>query len=249
MIQNKITIEGQEFELEEVEVCPNMGIILPSIYFKGKRYIGKAIPNKPGIDYDVIKLSTNNNFGSAVYTTYEESGCSYTNKDTWLNYFLTSTAHWRIHSVKRLSDNEVFTLGDKLQTKLTVSDNSIKSIEIVGDTVWLCGEENNWSMCIKNGKKAVERIPLFYADGGETPIYEGDKYWHVNTNFHITEFIAYVGSYGKDMISSLEKANEYVLMNKPCLSINDIITGNHILPLAETFILKLKELAKEKLNK
>lgn len=45
--------------------------------------------------------------------SYEDSDNTYDSVDEWVEYFLKSKI-WSIHSVKRLSDGEIFTIGDKV---------------------------------------------------------------------------------------------------------------------------------------
>lgn len=97
-------------------------------------------------------------------------------------------------------------------------------------------------------KNAIKCNVLFRSEDG-VGIYEGDTYYALEDNYKDTwlKIVRYVGSTqpnGVKQFSKKEKAENYILMNKPCLSINDVksfITRDWL----ET---DLKELVKSKLN-
>jgi hypothetical protein len=71
-------------------------------------------------------------------------------------------------------------------------------------------------------------------DGVET--FDGDEYWKV-INFicyHVNSSVGDEGKSnearldGKELFSTKELAKEYILMNKPCLSLNDVIKHTNI---------------------
>ena len=166
-----------------------------------------------------------------------------------------------INSIKRLSDSEIFTIGDKFKA-LTGSKEieEIQSFEILhgfvrarmyhtqtkGSAVRLIFEDPYIERC---------KTPLFTTEDG-VDIYEGDyvcwigsiKYGDNKTNDYRTA--------DKDMItdgsilyfSTKEKAEEYIIMNKPVLSINDI--KKHLKDYKEySYVTKfLKDLAQKKVG-
>ena len=79
-------------------------------------------------------------------------------------------------------------------------------------------------------------------------IYEGDTFYWLDKGLNIRN-----SGYTKDIgfphitlyFSTKEKAEEYILMNKPCLNLNDI---EHLLKDGSSVFSKLKELAKSKIN-
>lgn len=201
MIQNKITIEGEEFEIEQDDLSFDYNT--PVMKFRGKRYIGKAIPNKPDKDYEIICYEIDVKTGKEI-----------------------------IKSVVRLSDNEVFTVGDKVmwnlpeQTKTPFTIKSFEINDVLPQKRMFCNR-NNIDICYL--KKAVERIPLFYADAGGTPIYDQQQYYWVGYPVNeITHKIAHRGiTYNfleeQRAFSTFEKSKDYVLMNKADKSINDVL--------------------------
>ncbi len=183
-------------------------------------------------DYEVLIMKGS---GSA-FTTYENHKKTYS--DTHVHYFLKSGV-WSIHSVKRLSDGEIFTIGDKTNFGL------ISKIVIINNSLSFYFEEK----CCGYGLKIIIKWkPLFTTEDG-VDIFEGDKVWWVAVNeeydtpsgdktWSFNEFVwkgKPTASSNYKWFSTKEKAEEYIIMNKPCLSFNDVINYIH-----EEFVGKLK---------
>lgn len=147
-----------------------------------------------------------------------------------------------IHSIKRLSDGEVFTIGDKIQYNNTNNNiRIIKSIELDDIKVKIFACEECYSVPIKGsnyGFNLLQNVtkfkqPLFTTEDG-VDIFEGDEYilvrkGAVSKNLCTFTYTAVSGesmwnSKQKDytLFSTKEAAEEYILMNKPVLSINDL---------------------------
>ncbi len=137
-----------------------------------------------------------------------------------------------ISSVKRVSDGEVFNIGDKIDSGYVVVEKHnryIKGFEIneFGFTV-ICS--------IKNASHKLENIyhdktPLFTTEDG-VGIYEGSPYYFVcKRSFSKENLLSASINAGKDLgfkyFSTNRAAEEYILMNKPCLSIQDIENISH----------------------
>lgn len=178
---------------------------------------------------------------------------------------------FKIHSVKRLSDGEVFTVGDEIYSYGTVK--SIIKIDIPINNSNDIGfyttkpEFNGGSGYQYLFKDKVQKVkkPLFTTEDG-VDIYEGDNYY----NIWLEDFSEALKSYkingphsafdlGKDgysdrckYFSNLKTAEEYIIMNKPCLSLNDILNSNSLaLQKLKTNVLTmgiLYDLVKEKLK-
>jgi hypothetical protein len=165
---------------------------------------------------------------------------------------------WVIHSVKRLSDGEVFTVGDKY------NDCNLKNETIIEFQLGNNGLLVNTSL-LKN----VQHIkkPLFTTEDGVN-IFKDDRYWVVAKNN--IKYIGYVISafeiekndtsfkeynwFNYWSFSTEKAAKQYVLMNKPCLSIKDVSTvffgdfnGGYVRGLKREFR-GLKELVEGKKN-
>jgi hypothetical protein len=83
----------------------------------------------------------------------------------------------------------------------------------------------NYNVSLENAKHCKEI--LFKTEDG-VDIYEGNKFTTINKNLNIKTLQSFTGGYisipdNKHIgFSTKEKAEEYILMNKPCLSLNDV---------------------------
>lgn len=152
---------------------------------------------------------------------------------------------WDIHMIKRLSDGVIFSIGDKIDG-YSYTNRVILNIELANKKL-LFRQCLGYSMLedIKHSKQ-----PLFTTEDG-VDIYEGDKIWFVDIDYWIPEERIskkrdIYKNRGLFPFSTKEKAEEYIIMNKPCLSIEDF---KKIFTNARTSIIEpLKELVKSKLN-
>lgn len=168
-----------------------------------------------------------------------------------------------IYSIKRLSDGEVFTIGDRV----TVNYKDIMSIipNSHEGTITLFTNTYDFAHLAQiPGPQPIYRLekaklPLFTTEDGVeifntkiacgVAIKEGSEstvqaedYWRL---FDIRPNWPYKGvnkEYWK-MFSTKEAAEEYILMNKPCLSITDILT----LGMSNRNLYHLKQLVRNKL--
>lgn len=141
---------------------------------------------------------------------------------------------WNIHSVKRLSDGEIFTVGDKINTKYSINRFEIGVTE---DIFTYINEGCKGWFDFKSIIKVKQ--PLFTTEDG-VDIYEGDKFYElITSNFHNKPCIWNILEYdsrsniiydqegnrknGRIWFSTKEAGEEYILMNKPCLSIQDVL--------------------------
>lgn len=194
-----------------------------------------------------------------VYEKCRPSDCS-NDKGATLNEIFNKEEYYdyKIHSVRRLSDGEIFTVGDVIKgfcrkgkiTEFKIlkgKSNSRHSGRI--DTL-LEKVDDKIGVIIDNHYIPTELLselntkPLFTTEDG-VELFEGDSYYRLNANFTIVPLIMckrFSNSYaGAKFFSTRKSAEEYVLMNKPCLSINDVIFSFNAL--------KLKELVKQKIKK
>lgn len=145
---------------------------------------------------------------------------------------------WSINSVKRLSDSEVFTVGDN--TKYGCIDEFyIKNNHLLATTVL-----ESSGKYLKDLQKTKQ--PLFTTEDG-VDIFEGDE---VTWLFRDELKIAGTRKANENMytylkyFSTKEKAEEYILLNKPCLSINDVLSVGQRVIVDEG---KLKQIVKSKI--
>ena len=174
---------------------------------------------------------------------------------------------FKIHSIKRLSDGEIFTIGDKINNTTFGGNGTIKSIRNIENNfiVFRIDFDKEWddaddSECFLINLQKIKQ-PLFTTENG-VDIFEGDNIYWVNINtFEKVNCNKYNDDLGEISIKSLlskkyeckavgfstkEKAEEYIIMNKPCLSINDVLKLSIDTEYSYTFQ-RLKELVKSKI--
>jgi len=164
-----------------------------------------------------------------------------------------------IKTVKRLSDGEIFTVGDKIMYNETPL--KIKKIFIDSKNYKLRIISENYrsqAPVIFFGINYLIKYkqPFFTTEDG-VDIYEGDTIFSVESSLNEIN-LKVAGNYKKSTknhpvkhwynddkyFSTKEKAEEYILMNKPCLSINDVLSIGQRIIVDEG---KLKKLVKSKL--
>lgn len=188
------------------------------------------------LDYEILSFVVNNNRTNTkgnIYTKKENGNFEVvltpnSNQpigDYSIDQFLDSDCY-NIHSVKRLSDGEVFTVGDKVTHKNGVCKGNIKSFYTTS--------KNEIALHIENANIFLEnwvklKQPLFTTEDG-VDIFEDTNFiwiainnenysWKINEVNSSTKF--YFGNVHK-LFSTKEAAEEYIIMNKPCLAINDL---------------------------
>jgi len=188
------------------------------------------------VDYEIISLKLT---GGEIIT-FKNGKCIHRTDDQSVDYTfnldkcmsnLSSTEY--IHSVKRLSDGEVFTIGDLIDFgdfgnkgfrpigKIEV-DYFDKTRVTAWDGAYGKGAINKW-------EKASKKTPLFTTEDG-VEIFEGDKFYYPNIHIWKTiiseadkRVLIFIRLNKYKPFSTKEKSEEYILLNKPCLSVNEII--------------------------
>ena len=123
-----------------------------------------------------------------------------------------------IISVKRLSDGEVFTLGDRFT--YDGCGGGIHKFDIIWGEIFIGGSFP------LNGIKKVKQ-PLFIAGDG-IEIFMGDTVWHTNLNTFrepYSSIVEYTEPFTavKGLFAKKENAEKYIKINKPQYSIKDIV--------------------------
>lgn len=148
--------------------------------------------------------------------------------------------YWKIHSVKRLSDGEIFTVGDRAMTEGSRGGHSIRQFRIKQmcnvrtpipgifakdgiDRIWIDWEEGCGGNWLESTVKLKQ--PIFLTHDGED-IFEGDTVWYVNKeSYSYSCFEAYSGIKFHSNLNAYfltkEAAESYLIDNKPCLSFRD----------------------------
>jgi hypothetical protein len=159
---------------------------------------------------------------------------------------------FRVYSLKRTSDNEIITIGDRVSMpNISQSYNSIdfqsysiiKRLDIRTER-YSCSEINHW----KSLKDCVKLTPFLTTEDG-VDIFKNDIYWWVDKSFHYTYVNGIIGEKHTVSTSNLyfsrkEAVLQYIEMNKHYLSINEVISCYD--KNQETLVNNLKELIKRK---
>lgn len=134
----------------------------------------------------------------------------------------------QIIAVKRLSDGQVFKVGDKVLHKNQVRNRVafIENFYLMSNGIWFkCNNYDVPMILIQNNISSH----LFKTHDG-VDIFEGDSWWYVKLNNFTktqTDTLAYNGNPKNKVevlrFSTEQAADEYILMNKPCLSIKECI--------------------------
>ena len=169
----------------------------------------------------------------------------------------------KIHSIKRLEDGEVFTVGDEVTDdnqeckilRLRLTNNGLYQFS--------CSEKNGW--CTFDNYHVVDKRPLLTTEDG-IEIFKGGSYWYIQDgsdpiHHHHPNQVRFTNMTGNDVLnvndkgvrrfSTKEAAEDYQVMNTPCLSVNDLIQiQKEYSCFGHTIIYQAKQLAesKNKLN-
>lgn len=179
-------------------------------------------------EWEILEISYSNRDGNGIVSFGNQPAVL---KNARVLDELKKIENSSIYSVKRLSDNEVFTIGDEIKDFYTKGSCKISEFQISGETMnavsVIDGERFSASLLYV---KKVKPKPLFTTEDG-VAIYSGDRCWTV---------LNYKSSYGWDPLevkvttsvipdgkffSTKEAAKEYVNANKPVFSFNDIVSA------------------------
>jgi hypothetical protein len=166
-----------------------------------------------------------------------------------------------IHSIKRKSDSEIFTIGDKIQYYNITGEKShthvISDITIYENKILLNHNHGTWKSHGDFNKVQKAKQPLFTTEDG-VDIFAGMSFYYVCQELELYNTICCTDEKkykNAKQFSTKEKAEEYILLNKPCLSLQDIITlknknyknSRMMGRISPLFFSKIKELVKQRL--
>ena len=182
-------------------------------------------------DYEILSVSLQRSDKHKIHNVSEYKNTGY------IKALLNCNGN-KIHSIKRLSDSEIFTIGDKVFSEY--ANYTINKIKIVNNKCMITAlyNTNNPNSLrlhynLNNLKKCKQ--PLFTTEDG-VDIFEGDKLYSICNMLNIKKHRLFNARYDDNTLlnnriffnsdykhfSTKEKAEEYILMNKPLLSFNDI---------------------------
>ena len=209
--------------IKEYPGSPKLGFITDRTMYFPEYYpsFWKPIIEK---DYEILSLV------ASERNPQHKKGSKFLHNKDYKFKNMYPTEFWDIYSVKRISDNKIFTIGDFYEDLIIEK----MFMSVAGD--------------ILTTYKPKVKQPLFTTEDG-VDIFEGDYSYgvhnskfdivaikHVNTVYVTDNFIEF---------STKEKAEEYILMNKPCLSLKEIKETTTIKGLS---LKKLEKLVKQKYN-
>lgn len=225
--------------IKEYPGSPKIGTIeridhTSSIHMMINGHYGYSIKNSPEFweeivekDYEILSfkgildsnnglftLRPNNNYYWSIWNN-NHPGQSLENMLKWNTVI--------IYSIKRLSDGEIFTIGDEIESVCKpYKSYLIERIDIKDNKIRIYGKSFLYSLDrLKHSKK-----PLFTTEDG-VEMFKGDKYWVVYDGYKLsnsafTADIDYRLSITDLRFASHKEAKEYCFNNKPALSLNDV---------------------------
>lgn len=152
----------------------------------------------------------------------------------YLGYIFERPHIYTIHAVKRLSDGEVFTIGDKI--KCENCKGVLEKISMEDSAPYLHGTDGKMPFgYFLNGDDSEDshelpqktKQPLFKTEDG-VDVFEGDEcyiVWTTEFTFNSREPVKMWAKLGPSAkyFSTLKAAEAYLVLNKPCLSYNDVM--------------------------
>lgn len=218
--------------------------------FQDNRIYMEQVENNPefwkrvneDVTYEILKISDKS---TSFSLSCLNGPLPYKNLDEALNN------EFKISSVKRLSDGQVFNIGDKIYAnfgqRITIEHMAIKTKSGSNDKSLYMWQVNYGGVFVEN---AEVYKPLFTSVDG-VDIYKFDKFYVVNNRFFNLQE-THGGQFQNEKWKNLrfanrEKAVEFITENKPCLSVNDVEKIIKNKPVFDSPILpSLKSLVKEK---
>jgi hypothetical protein len=212
-------------------------LTLPSVYVEGSL---DWIEQK--LDYKILTQTISESEEPKKYIVH--SGHA--------NAFVATSMPLDIHSVKRLSDGKVFTVGDNIKVVYTSSltDNRTYKINKFSK---ICLEEYD-SLYVSGGSlssifynialKDIEKVELLFASEDGVDIFEGDVWWYVVHSKMVarkTNTLAYHGKSFSEVskFSTQEEAEKWILSRT---KYNFVTNDNvKIFPKSKYFAVNLKQ--------
>jgi hypothetical protein len=148
-------------------------------------------------------------------------------------------SEWSIYSIRRLNDSEVFSIGDVLVDTFNKSQGSFTLKEIEFESA-PCDKGTGKLSFVHTHQILGKYIPLerlqkakpvlFVTEDGVSVVENDNVHWVINGKYayelriceaHIKSSLLERDVY--KIFSSFEKAQDFILMNKPILSIKDLL--------------------------
>lgn len=259
-----------EFWEKVVEKECTCGVFDCCSNLKNCKILASKQPKVVEKDYEILSFirTGSSNYDGTIFLLEDGSySPSFKHSNLSLDHCLNSGG-FNIYSVKRLSDGEIFTIGDKInlsKSEYSFPKNDVLlEIKVFNNTIRFkmnFQEKHNWdsSYTLDYIKKAKQ--PLFKTEDS-VDIYEGDRYYvvakkyiyesTVDSEYEIQAFELEINNTSFKQynwnnfwsFSAKDTAEEFILMNKPLLCLNDI---EYLLKDGSSVFEKLKEVVKGKI--
>ncbi|ALN97155.1 hypothetical protein [Flavobacterium phage FpV4] len=217
---------------------PNVNMTVSQNYVENYPEYWEEVIEK---NYEILSFVCNQNFNElrkGEIITKQENGQYKGDKIlTWKGEEgLVKMKHWSIYSVKRLSDGELFTLGNRVQDSLTdeLTNFKVQNITFFYPGIKIiCQAESGTTMPL-NTIRHINNYLFTTKDGEE--IYEGNEYFRVfKKDFELYNHQTFANkqynfehmSESAWHFSTKEAAQEFILSNKPCLSVIDVMNAGY----------------------
>jgi hypothetical protein len=167
------------------------------------------------------------------------------------------TSNWKIHSVKRLSDGEIFSIGDKITFKGLFGNNSEHKYDTIKGFKFK--QDKKIGALYHNGIVGLEIIekykePIFTTEDG-VDLFGGESVYGVTDSFQLayTSILTEENGQRCRLFAEKEKAEKYIEENKPQYSQKDVenaIGGDFFCKSVEGLLIKnvVLELLKTKIS-
>jgi hypothetical protein len=183
-------------------------------------------------EWEILSI-TKNDYGTLF--TLQNDG-RYKN-DEWdrswtYNELLNNPKGYSIHSVKRLSDGSIWTIGDQIEWATCNNHGTIEGFEVSPRNNQMLAKHYSGGVSIMNIRKQTIE-PLFTTEDGVEIFHEHYMVWVVNSAWALMHKSVTQKLLWDDRpelegcfkyFSTEEAANDYVNCNKPALCVKDIHT-------------------------
>lgn len=162
---------------------------------------------------------------AGLYST-DSDKTGFNNVTPWMLFKIVDSGYYIIYSIKRNSDGAIFTVGDKY--KHVDSGNKLHTI----GSIWILAN-NDIYFSDTLGKKYntllqnVIPIKSLMTTSDGVDLYEGDTFFFIDIYWGINPISANVyrasSTWIHPIFSTQKAAENYVKMNKPCISLSDVL--------------------------
>lgn len=218
----------------------------------------QPVSSSEGRGWEIVRVRNKYHYTDRTFDLVVHDGRKTINGQNYEYVLNCLDRKYTIEAIKRLSDGEVFTVGDSYTPFMLNSIvRTIVNFSIKEDKLCVyAGDKNGPYTHLENINKAPKEPikEVLFTDHAGNVVYEGDKFCAVQRRtFDILTGCNYRLYNPDDWVTFKEEsaAREYIVMNKPCLSLAEIFKTDLNLGRREQILSykdKLIELTKEKLN-